>query len=95
MPLKTKSKVTARERISMVNQVEDEIIELNYKGEKYSFPWMNEDGKRKVVFLSLEDAVEKWLKLRKAQGLAEGTLERNRGSMDSIMSVLGKSIRLI
>ena len=94
IPLRTESKVTARQRLTMVNQVEDEIIELHYKGEKYSFPWMNEDGKRKVVFLTLEDAVEKWLKLRKAQGLAEGTLERNRGSMDSIMSVLGKSIRL-
>ena len=94
IPVRTESKVTARERLSSVNQVEDEIIELHYKGEKYSFPWMNEDGKRKVVFLTLEDAVEKWLKLRKAQGLAEGTLERNRGSMDSIMSVLGKSIRL-
>ena len=94
VPLKTKSKVTARERISMVNQVEDEIIELHYKGEKYSFPWMNDEGKRKIEYLTLESAVEKWLKLRKAQGLAEGTLERNRGSMDSIMSVLGKSIRL-
>ena len=94
IPLRTESKVTARERLSRVNQVEDEIIELHYKGEKYSFPWMNEDGKRKVVFLSLEDAVEKWLKLRKAQGLADSTLERNRDSMDSIMSVLGKSKRL-
>ena len=42
----------------MVNQVEDEIIILHYKGEKYSFPWMNEDGKRNQVFLSLEDADE-------------------------------------
>ena len=94
VPLRTESKVTARERLVLVNQVEDEIKELYSKGEKYSFPWMNEDGKRKVEYLTLEDAVEKWLKLRKAQGLAEGTLERNRGSMDSIMSVLGKSIRL-
>ena len=94
VPLRTESKVTARQRLTMVNQVEDEIKELHYKGEKYSFPWMNEDGKRKIVFLSLEDAVEKWLKLRKAQGLADSTLERNRVSMDSIMSVLGKSKRL-
>ena len=94
VPLRTESKVTARERLSRINQVEDEIIELHYKGEKYSFPWMNEDGKRKVVFLSLENAVEKWLKLRKAQGLADSTLERNRDSMDSIMSVLGKSKKL-
>ena len=94
VPLMTKSKVTARERISMVNRVEDEIVELHYKGEKYSFPWMNNEGKRKIVYLTLEDAVEKWLKLRKAQGLADSTLERNRGSMDSIMSVLSKSKRL-
>ena len=94
VPLMTKSKVTARERISMVNQVEDEIVELHYKGEKYSFPWMNNEGKRRIVYLTLEDAVEKWLKLRKAQGLADSTLERNRGSMDSIMSVLGRSKRL-
>jgi hypothetical protein len=59
IPLRTESKVTARERLSRVNQVEDEIIELHYKGEKYSFPWMNQDGKRKVVYLTLEDAVEK------------------------------------
>jgi hypothetical protein len=48
VPLRTKSKVTARERLSVVNQVQDEIIELHYKGEKYTFPWMNEDGKGKL-----------------------------------------------
>ena len=48
VPLRTKSKVTARERLTMVNQVEDEIIELHSKGEKYTFPWMNDDGKIKV-----------------------------------------------
>ena len=91
VPLRTKSKLTARERIAMVNRLEDEIIELHYKGEKYSFPWMNEDGKLKVSFLTLKDAVKKWLKLRKAQGLANSTLERNRCSMNSIMSVIGGS----
>ncbi len=92
--LRTESKVTARVRLTEVKQKAEEIIELYYKGEKYSFPWMNKDGKRKVVYLTLEDAVEKWLRLRKAQGLANSTLERNRGSMDSIMYVLGKSKRL-
>ena len=94
VPLRTESKVTARVRLNEVKQKAEEIIELYYKSEKYSFPWMNKDGKRKVVYLTLEDAVEKWLKLRKAQGLANSTLERNRGSMDSIMYVLGKSKRL-
>jgi len=55
---------------------------------------MNEEGKTKVEYLTLEDAVEKWFKLRKAQGIAESTLERNRHSMNTIMSVLGKSLRL-
>ena len=94
IPLKTDSKVTARERLTLVNQVEDEIIELHCKGEKYTFPWMNEDGKRKVEYLTLEGAAEIWLKLRKPQGIANSTIERNRQSMNTIMSELGKSIRL-
>jgi len=94
IPLRTESKVTARERLTMVNQVEDEIIELHRKGEKYTFPWMNEDGKRKVEYLTLEGAVEIWLKLRKSQGIASSTIERNRQSMNTIMPELGKSIRL-
>ena len=94
VPLRTESKVTARERLTMVNQVEDEIIELHSKGEKYTFPWMNDDGKRKVEYLTLEGAVEIWLKLRKSQGIASSTIERNRQSMNTIISKLGKSIRL-
>ena len=94
VPLRTKSKVTARERIAMVDQVQTEIIELHSKGEKYSFPWMNEDGKRKIQYLTLEHAVAVWLKLRKSQGIAESTIDRNRQSMNTIMNVLGKSIRL-
>ena len=94
VPLRTKSKVTARERIAMVDQVQTEIIELHSKGEKYSFPWMNEEGKRKIQYLTLEDAVAVWLKLRKSQGIAESTIDRNRQSMNTIMNVLGKSIRL-
>ena len=93
-PLRTSSKVTARERLTMVNQVEDEIIELHYKGEKYSFPWMNEDGKTKVEYFAFENAVEKWLKLRKSQGIAKSTIERNQCSMNTVMAVLGKTIRL-
>ena len=42
----------------------------------------------------LNDAVGQWLKLRKSQGIAKSTFERNRQSMNTIMSVLGKSIRL-
>jgi len=94
IPLRTSSKVTARERLSMVNKVEDEIIELHSKNEKYNFPWMNDDGKIKVEYLTFEGAAKTWLKLRKSQGIASSTIERNRQSMNTIMSLLGKSIRL-
>ena len=94
IPLQTKSKVTASERLSLVKKVEQEIIELYYKDEKYNFPWMNDDGKRKIEYLTLEGAIETWLKLRKSQGIANSTIERNRQSMNTIMSVMGKSIRL-
>ena len=94
VPLKTENKVTARVRLSEVKKMAEEVIELYYRNESYSFPWMNDDGKTKIEYLTLENAVEKWLKLRKSQGIAESTIERNRQSMNTIMSVLGKSIRL-
>ena len=83
IPLQTKSKVTASERLSLVKKVEQEIIELYYKDEKYNFPWMNDDGKRKIEYLTLEGAIETWLKLRKSQGIANSTIERNRQSMNT------------
>jgi len=92
--LNTSSKVTARKRLSVVNQCEDEIIELYYKGENYSFAWMNEDGKTKVEYLTLSDAVETWLSQRPSQGIAKTTINRNRDSMNLIVSRLGKSLRL-
>jgi hypothetical protein len=77
VPLKTQSKVTARQRMSVVKQLETEVIELWYKGEKYSFAWMNEDGKTKVEYVTLNDAVEKWLNQRPSQGIAQTTINRN------------------
>ena len=55
---------------------------------------MNKEGRIQVEYLNVSDAVEQWLKLREAQELAESTMRRNRCSMDSIISVLGKCKRL-
>ncbi|SVD86448.1 uncharacterized protein METZ01_LOCUS439302, partial [marine metagenome] len=41
VPLKTESKVVARKRESQIAKHREEIIELYYNGESYSFPWMN------------------------------------------------------
>ena len=50
--------------------------------------------KERIGLLTLENAVEQWLKLRKSQGIARSTIERNQQSMNTIMLVLGESIRL-
>ena len=94
VPLRTKSKVTANQRLIEVNKKEDEIIELYYQGENYSFPWMNDDGVLKTKYLTFEDAIDKWLSLRKSQRIALSTISRNRNSMNTMLSVWGKNIRL-
>ena len=94
IPLKTKSIVTANERLSIVNKVQKEVKVLYKRNEKYSFPWMNDEGKRKIEYLTLEQAFEMWIKVRKSQGLAQSTIERNRNSMNTFMLIIGKSIRL-
>ena len=92
--LKTESKVTARVRLSEVRKKDEEIIELYYQGEAYSFPWQNNEGKRKIQYLLLEKAIEMWVKVRASHGIAQTTLERNQHSMNTFMSIIGKSIRL-
>jgi len=92
--LKTKSKVTARERLSTVNQIQDEIIELHNSSGEYSFPWLNETGILGVEYLTLDKAINVWITLRSSQGIAKSTLERNQHSMNTFMYVFGKTIRL-
>ena len=59
--LRTKSKVTAMERLIVVNRVEADIK----AGMEFSFPWMNDEGQTKVLQLTLADAVKTWLIKRK------------------------------
>ena len=94
VPLKTDSKVTARARMSEVKDKAQEVIELYLQGEGYSFPWQNNEGKGKIKYLTLEQAFEMWIKVRKSQCLAQSTIERNRNSLNTFMSIIGKSIRL-
>jgi len=94
IPLKTESKVVARTRESQVAKHREEIIELYYKGESYSFPWMNDEGVTKVEHFSFEVAVSEWLRLRKPYGISDTTIKRNEYSMNTLMEILGKHIRL-
>ena len=92
--LRTGSKVTAGQRLAEIKKKEDEIIELYKNGENYCFPWLNSDGVLKIEYLTFEDAITKWLTLRKSQGIAESTISRNINSMNTMMSIWGKNIRL-
>ena len=94
VPLRTKSKVEARTRLSVVDRHENEIIELSYNRENYDFPWMNDDGVLKIDVFTFQDAVNEWIGLRKSQGIADSTINRNKCSMNTLIDIFGGSIRL-
>ena len=90
IPLRTKSKVTARERIAEVNKVEDDIK----KGMEFEFPWLSDSTTTKVKRYSILDAVEHWLNQRSSEGIRPSTIRRNRYSLKSFMSFVGTSVPL-
>ena len=94
VPLRTKSKVEARIRLSQVEKHRNEIIELAKTGEKYIFPWMNDDGVLKIDVFTFQNAVDEWIGLRKSQGIADSTINRNKCSMNTFIDILGGNIRL-
>ena len=94
VPLRTESKVEARSRLSQVEKHRNEIVELSRNGENYNFPWMNDDGILKIDVFTFQDAIDEWLGLRKSQGIAESTINRNRCSMNTFTDILGRNIRL-
>ena len=89
-PLKTKSKVTARERIAEVNKVEDDIKQ----GMEFSFPWLSDSTTTKVQRFTIHDAVEQWLSQRSSEGIRQSTIKRNKYSLESLMSHIGTSMPL-
>ena len=89
-PLRTKSKVTARERVAEVNKVEDDIK----KGMEFEFPWLSDSTTTKVKRYSILDAVEHWLNQRSSEGIRPSTIRRNRYSLKSFMSFVGTSVPL-
>ena len=90
IPLRTKSKVTARERLELVNRDEESIR----KGLNISFPWLNDEGINKIIKLSISETVEQWLSQRSSEGIRQSTIKRNRYSLESFMSFIGTSTPL-
>ena len=88
-PLKTKSKVTARERIAEVNKVEDDIKQ----GMEFSFPWLSDSTSTKVKRFTLKDAVGQWMSKREGK-LAEKTIELNQGGLNYFLKFIGSTYPL-
>ena len=85
VPLRTKSKVTARERLAEVRKVESDIK----SGIGFSFPWLSNDTTTSVKRFTVKDAVGLWLGGRKSNGIRPSTIKRNRYSLESFMSNMG------
>jgi len=88
LPLKTKSKVTARERISEINKVESDIK----NGMNFTFPWMSESPTTKVKRFTLKDAATQWM--QKRQKYRKTTLTINKQSLNYLTDFLGNSLPL-
>ena len=83
--LRTKSKVTARERLVLVNRVKTDIKE----GLSFSFPWMNDEGQTKVLVFRIKDAVNQWMEHRKKNKIAMSTLEINQLALNYLIDCTG------
>ena len=90
IPLKTKSKVVARERLAEVNKVESDIK----SGIDFDFPWQSENKTIKVKRFTLINAYDNWLSTRESDGIRPSTIKRNKYSMTHFSDVVGKSLPL-
>ena len=90
IPLRTKSKITARERLELINRDE----KLIRRGLEFSFPWLNNEGINKIIRLTISEAVKQWLKQRSSEGIRQSTIKRNIYSIESFMSHIGATMPL-
>ena len=89
IPLRTSSKMVARERFAEVIKVEEDIKQ----GMEFSFPWLSDSTITKVRRLTLRIAADKWIDKR-MKHLAIKTIDSNQLSLDYFMKFLGESIPL-
>ena len=60
IPMRTTSKVIAMERLAIVEKVEPDIK----AGISFTFPWLNDEGRKSVVRFTLKDAINEWINRR-------------------------------
>ena len=87
IPLQTDKKSIAVIRNNEVTKVEDTLR----SGENWSFSWMNQDGKVKLVKVSIKDAYEEYRNVQNINGVRHSILVRVDNSMKALYKVFGKS----
>ena len=90
IPLKTTSKVTALERLSIVNKHEADIK----SGLSFTFPWEHIDNNVKVDRFTVNDAITDWMSFRKKKGIRPKTLEINQNGLNHFTTAIGSNYPL-
>ena len=85
IPLKTRSKVTALERLSIVNKHEADIK----SGLSFTFPWEHIDSHVKVDRYTINDAIKEWMAYRSKIGIRLKTLEINQNGLNHFVAAIG------
>jgi len=89
IPLRTESKVTARQRLKKVEAVQDDIINGVITNLESFFPWLNNEGTSEIVRLGLKEAVDQWLASRYHNNIRTSTLQINKSALGHFMGMLG------
>lgn len=87
IPLKTNLKYEAVVRNNEVETVEDTIKQ----GEDWSFAWMHEGGKKKLIRRKLQDTIEEYHAVKNINGIRHSTIERSECALKTLTDILGKS----
>ena len=90
IPLKTDKKSEAVIRNNEVEKVEDLIAE----GQNWEFGWMAEGGKPKLIRLSINEAFEEYIAVKKIDGCREKTIDINQLALSSFMNRIGYTISI-
>ena len=85
IPLRTDKKSEAVVRNHEVEKVEN----LIKQGQNWEFPWMGEGGKKKLIRLSIEEAIEKFYAVKRLDNLRPRTFDAYKQGLNAFMEAVG------
>ena len=90
IPLNTKSRVAALERLSFINQYESDLR----NGLSFTFPWESTGGQLNLKRFTINNAINEWMERRLKIGVRASTLEINQNGLDHFTDAVGGSCPL-